>query len=332
MNNNTSVSISIIIPYYNVIPEYFDKCFSSIVDQSFVDFEVIVVDDGSKKEIGLYLQDKIKEDKRFRLIRQDNYGVSAARNRGMKEASGVTFCFIDADDYIAPWMLEDLWKEYLKNRAQAVAAYYDITFGNGYHFSRNRESTRIESGAYLQDIAIIGMNCDKKGYGYLSAGPVAVLYCADIARNIDYPVGIKYMEDVIWNIAYFSQCKKVSIIDECVYAYRQNQGSATHNYSLSVIDDRKKSLELIKKAIGASNQWYPLRLFTNYTACCRCVVKTNEIPSFLEKLRYCNTLYKDPLWNDFKAWNVRMKWNKKFKIKFVLASIRILPFVYVIQH
>lgn len=321
------VAVSIIVPYYNVLPKYFDKCFESIVSQTMEDFEVLVIDDGSNEDIKSYLESKIREDERFRLIRQNNCGVSIARNRGLKEAIGKAVCFIDADDYVASWMIEDLWKAYSTSNVQAVVGYYDLATNDDYIFTRGQEKVSIIKSDRLQDIAIIGMNCNATNYGYLSAGPVSVLFNTEIAREISFPESIKYMEDVIWNLHYFKQCKDVAIYEGCLYAYRQNANSATHNYSLNVIEERKKALNIIR-TLAEDNQWYPLRLFTNYTVCCRCIMKTVELTTFREKIKCVRILYKDPIWDGFKKSGVTRNWDMKFRVKYQLVKIGLLPYIY----
>lgn len=325
--SNDRILISIIIPYYNVDKKYFDKCFESLRNQSFREFEAIIIDDGSEPEYSDYLDEIASQDQRFLIRHQKNRGVSEARNAGLSIASGEAVCFVDADDYIAPWMLEDLWQIYQNNSVDAVAACYNIVYGDNFHFNRNKPQIEIQSNVYMKDITLIGMNCNPESCGYLSAGPVAVLFKTAIARRIEYPRGIKYMEDVIWNTLYYDMCKQVAIYKECVYAYRQNCSSATHKYQLSVIEERKKSLSILKECIEDGNQWFPLRLLSSYTVCCRCIMKTDEIKSFKNRISQIKKLNQDPIWDDFKARGIPKDWSNKFKLILFFAKIGLLPYV-----
>jgi glycosyltransferase involved in cell wall biosynthesis len=106
MENTTVPNISVIIPIYNV-ENYIGKCIESIVNQSYQDFEIIIVDDGSiDKSSDIAREILKKSDLRFLIFKQKNQGPSAARNKGIKEASGKWISFIDADDMIAPNFLE----------------------------------------------------------------------------------------------------------------------------------------------------------------------------------------------------------------------------------
>jgi glycosyltransferase involved in cell wall biosynthesis len=99
--------ISIIIPFYNV-EQYFNKCIESIHNQSFQEFEAILVDDGSSDSSLAIARNWESKDTRFHVIVQNNQGVSAARNKGISKAKGDYICFIDADDCVEANYLEEL--------------------------------------------------------------------------------------------------------------------------------------------------------------------------------------------------------------------------------
>jgi len=105
--------ISIIVPVYNV-QAYLDRCVKSILRQTFKEFELILVDDGSPDRCPSMCDDWAKKDERIRVIHQKNQGLSAARNNAMKIAKGKYISFIDSDDWIADDMLEDLLKLLVK--------------------------------------------------------------------------------------------------------------------------------------------------------------------------------------------------------------------------
>ena len=157
------------------------------------------------------------------------------------------------------------------------------------------------------------------------------MFDADIAKSIPFPSKIKYMEDVIWNYKFFSLSKKVAIIDECVYAYRQNATSATHTYKLDMIDDRIRTLSLIKDLCGERNEWYALRVLANYSICCKCCVLTNELSGFRDKMSRVRIMNKDPVWKAYKAKGITKHWDKKYRIKKFLADSGLMPLLYMIR-
>ena len=99
--------VSIIIPVYNN-EKYVEKCIRSVMNQTFRDLEILVIDDGSTDKSGEILDHLAAEDKRIRLFHQENSGVAAARNKGLDSATGEYFTFVDGDDYIASDYIEKL--------------------------------------------------------------------------------------------------------------------------------------------------------------------------------------------------------------------------------
>lgn len=116
---NEEIKISVIIPVYNVY-EWIDQCLESIVNQSFKDFEVLLIDDGSTDNSDHKCEQWCNSDRRVRMIKQQNAGPSAARNTGIKEAHGEYLAFIDADDWIDKDFLLDLYSEAEKENADVA--------------------------------------------------------------------------------------------------------------------------------------------------------------------------------------------------------------------
>ena len=117
------VLVTIIIPIYNA-EKYLDKTISSVLQQTYKNYELILIDDGSKDN-SLEICNKYKnKDKRIRLIKQENLGVSATRNKGLEIADGEFVCFMDADDYIEPNMLEEYIKIYKLYKSDLIISGY----------------------------------------------------------------------------------------------------------------------------------------------------------------------------------------------------------------
>ncbi len=323
--------ISVMIPFYNVNEDFFDICLNSLLKQTYSNFEIIIVDDGSEEKYKNYLDRKKVIDQRIRIFHTENRGVSVARNFGISEAKGETICFVDADDYVSEWMIEDLWNIYEKNDVDAVVSYYNMVNTDDYQFQRNNTEASIVEASSLKDTALIGTNRVPESYGYLSAGPCAVLFDISLAKSIKFRQGIKYMEDVIWNYQFFSNCRKVAIVKECVYAYRQNNSSATHTYKLNMIDDRIKTLSLIESLCGGNNEWYALRVLANYSICCKCCMLTDELTSFRDRISRVKNMNKAPVWKAYKVKGVSKHWDRKYRIKRFLANSGLLPLYYSIH-
>ncbi len=113
------VAISIVIPVYN-IEKYLKECLDSILNQTFKDFEVICVDDGSKDNSLNILNEYAKKDLRFKIISQENAGAGVARNNGLSKAQGEFIIFLDSDDYFEPTMLEEMYNKSQEFNADLV--------------------------------------------------------------------------------------------------------------------------------------------------------------------------------------------------------------------
>ena len=105
--------ISVIVPIYNV-EEYLPTCIESILNQTYKDLEILLIDDGSTDNSGKICDEYAKQDKRCIVIHQQNKGVSATRNTGLNYATGKYISFVDGDDYIHPQMIEILYNEIRK--------------------------------------------------------------------------------------------------------------------------------------------------------------------------------------------------------------------------
>lgn len=108
------VDVSVVIPVYNV-KRYLEECVSSVIDQTWRNIEIILVDDGSTDESGRLCDEIAKKDSRIKVIHQKNRGQSSARNRGMSEATGEYILFVDSDDFIDSCLIEEIFglgKEY----------------------------------------------------------------------------------------------------------------------------------------------------------------------------------------------------------------------------
>ena len=127
MNNK---KVSIIVPVYNV-EKYLQRCIESILTQTETDFELLLIDDGSKDKSGLICDEYAQKDKRVNVIHKENGGVSSARNLGIEKANGEWMCFIDADDYVRQDFLSDIQQYLFNARIQQASAKLRNVFVKG---------------------------------------------------------------------------------------------------------------------------------------------------------------------------------------------------------
>lgn len=210
--------ISIIIPIYNS-EKYLTHCLDSILKQTYQDFEVILVNDGSTDNSAKICDNYTITDARFKVIHKQNQGVSIARNTGISYAKGEYISFIDSDDWIE--------NDYLKNMINIATSSADlIVSGVIYDYSIENHKTKTVKDNIFNI-------CDSNFFhelvkSRLLFGPVAKLYKTDIikSKKIKFPEDISYGEDRLFNYEYLKYVTKIATINSCNYHYiMHNSGS-----------------------------------------------------------------------------------------------------------
>ena len=204
--------ISIVVPCYNMEKKV-KRCISSIKKQSYKEFEVLMIDDGSKDKTKEVIKKAIATDKRFKYYYKKNGGLSSARNYGLERATGKYICFIDSDDYIEKDYLKELYNSIIENDSDISICYFSRVYEN---------KTNIN---HIED-----------GFSNLIKFPAAwnKLYKTSLFKDndINYPIG-KWYEDLGTFPKLYMISNNVSIIEKSLYNYIQNSASIMHTY-----DDR----------------------------------------------------------------------------------------------
>lgn len=220
--------ISIVVPVYKVEP-YLDKCVSSIVNQTYKNLEIILVDDGSPDNCPVMCDAWAEKDNRIRVIHKPNGGLSDARNAGMSAATGELIAFVDSDDWIAPDMYEKLYHRLTEDGSDIAACGVQMVWEDN---TPPRMLTRPGSRTLNRDEAmqaIIEESCLKQPVWYK-------LYKSKLVRDIRFPVG-KYHEDVFWSYQAVGKANRVSGSDNVGYYYLQRGGSIMgEGYSTKRLD------------------------------------------------------------------------------------------------
>lgn len=210
--------ISIIVPVYNV-ESVLQYCVDGILNQSFVDYEIVLIDDGSSDNSGGICDHYAKTDPRVKTIHTANCGVSSARNTGLKTAIGEYICFIDSDDYVNPNYLSNLIDS--KNLFQD----YDNIWCGFQTVKGYSASTPIKTVLFseTEDISFLKvrqiMDLHQK---WLSAGPVCKLYSHQIIldNNLSFDETLSLGEDLIFNLQYLDCTNgKIVVNNQCLYNY-----------------------------------------------------------------------------------------------------------------
>lgn len=199
-------SVSVIVPIYNS-KNYLKKCVLSILNQTYTNIEVILIDDGSSDGSSKICDDFAIQDNRVKVVHIPNGGVSNARNVGIQHATGEYIAFVDSDDYIDEDFLETLVKGMQKNSSDlCVSALSPERLGSSFEI-------RIAPD-YEKELLFLFQN-------FLLFGPMVKLYRAEMIRKhrISFPKGISYGEDLLFNLDYLSVIDRICYINQCGYHY-----------------------------------------------------------------------------------------------------------------
>ncbi|NOH79909.1 glycosyltransferase family 2 protein [Vibrio sp. RE86] len=225
--------ISIIVPAYNV-EGYISRCLDSISSQSYSDYEVIVVNDGSTDSTRDIIEEKAKLNDKIKLYNTENNGVTRARYLGWEQCKGDYVAFLDADDEIEFEYLDSFLKVKGFEKYDIIVSGYRRISENGKVLSNNPyDNGELSQKEYID--FLFDTDFGGSPWGKLFNRKVISDYCFDLNRNISFK------EDVIMNMVISSNVKSVKVISETLYRYRVRKGSAitelrTSNYEIEYFD------------------------------------------------------------------------------------------------
>lgn len=241
--------ISIIVPIYNV-EKYITRCLDSIINQTYKNIEIILVDDGSPDNCGEICDDYAKIDNRIKVIHKKNKGVSSARNSGINIAKGKYIMFVDGDDWIEKNMVEDMYEKIIINNCEIVRCNFFIDNTETAVINERRilnlglVSTKKEKEKILEDMIL----------GKLDTYVVLLLIKKEIIKK-KFDESLFFMEDMIFYIELFKTANVIYCYDKPLYHYFYNDMSITKiiNEDKTIIKINqmllvyKRILEIIKK-------------------------------------------------------------------------------------
>ena len=285
--------ISVVVPVYNV-RDYLRKNIESILNQTFRDFELILVNDGSKDDSLDILREYEAKDNRITVIDKPNGGLSDARNAGMQIATGKYIQFIDSDDFIEPELLEKCHRKLEETGADMVI--FDI-----YQYFLATGKKEVISVPFD----------DRKTYS-IQSNPEMITMIPNAAWNkmykmslfkandITYPWGC-YYEDLGTTYRLLARCEKVAFINEPLYDYLQDRpGNITHQFNFSVYH----VLDMVKLTI---DDYKNLGIYDQYYEELKCLGARN-ILECLKKTRNVNDKKMTEKFVQVCFWYIRNNW------------------------
>ena len=218
--------ISIVVPVYKV-ENLLRRCVDSILCQTYQDFELILVDDGSPDGSGLICDSYARTDSRIRVIHKDNGGLSSARNAGIEIARGKYLCFVDSDDLIHPQMLELLRHALLEHTADIVSTRYISFAAETVQF---KSTENIHSSLLMRQDFID--NLYPENFERIGISAWGKLYRRQLFDNLRYPKG-KIYEDLHVYLSLLRQCQRIAVLDQPLYYYYLGNVSITKSNYLA---------------------------------------------------------------------------------------------------
>lgn len=261
MNNEL---ISIIVPIYNT-EKYLHECLDSILNQSYTNFEVLLINDGSTDSSGTICQEYVERDSRFRYFEKDNGGVASARNLGLERSEGTYITFIDSDDWVEFNYLEVLYTALKENDTDVAISTYKRFAQDGVFYLRSYSKENDEflnigkrnRNSFLEILPKLG-ELDHSFYSISSK-----LIKREIIGNLLFDEQVSYAEDLNFFFRLYLGVESVVYVRDYTYIYRTHDASTSQNFNelkaLHELEIFKRMFQQIEK-MGITTFQYFRRL------------------------------------------------------------------------
>lgn len=217
--SNDNHRISIIVPVYRV-EEYLDACVRSVINQSYDNWELILVDDGSPDRCGAICDAWAEKDSRIRVIHQKNGGLSAARNAGVKAARGDWLAFLDSDDWWEESFLSEMWEAVLTHQAELAICGWVSEYEN----DPDKKEHMLPEPGCLSSREALFLLCQTGGVVFVTAWNRLIR--RDVWEGLFFPLG-KLHEDEFVAYRLLDKACRIACLDRPLVHYRQRGGSIT---------------------------------------------------------------------------------------------------------
>ena len=266
--------VSIVVPVYNV-EKYLRRCVDSLINQSYLNLEILLVDDGSTDSSLSICKEYELKDSRIRVFHKENEGLGLTRNYGIDQTSGEYITFVDSDDYLTLDAIEAMLKI-------ATATDADVVIASCFYKNKKQNIAlpeRLYNGCEIKEILMVHMMGNKGNQlDALSYTAWGKLYKKELftKNNLVFPSERKFIwEDLAFSVNAYPLSKKIYVLHKSVYYYCFNEGSLTHTYKPNKLElvmelYRYMSLKIQELNLPAEAQY---RLDTNFIGHIRTCIK-----------------------------------------------------------
>ena len=321
--------VSIIVPAYNV-EKYISECLDSLVNQTYKNIEIILINDGSKDNTGKICAEYSKRDKRIKYLDKENSGVSDTRNVGLDMCKGYYVLFVDSDDWI-----ELNAVELLMNHAEdADIVKFNCSVEDKNHkwkVKKFEKENHILTSEEIEDMAL-NVICpnkflEKHGYygefGYICGK----LYNRKVIGNLRFKTQMRFCEDGEFFLRVLKPNIKIKVVDEVLYYYRNNESSCMRKYRKNMLEESRVACDAMETTLNSLNQKQLFQYF-KLDRFCHCLANF----SLADKLtvgdvkKFCE----EPYWTIKKLKIYDEELSKKRKILFFMARNKLYWVLYLV--
>lgn len=243
--------VSVIVPVYNV-SKYLDRCLNSILNQTYANLEIILVDDGSKDSSGQICDRYAKLDSRIKVIHKENGGLGFARNSGLDIATGAYIVFIDGDDYIGADHIDGMVRLIANTGTDTCLAGHTKVYADKKIEHVNVCAGKVFKGNVKEEILPRMCGADNSGSDYIEMSVCMGMLSNEIIKNnhLRFVSEREYIsEDLVFDFSYYQLSKGVCVSELTDYYYCDNNGSLTTKYRADRFESQIKMYNmLIEKA------------------------------------------------------------------------------------
>ena len=286
--------ISVIVPVFNS-EKYVNRCIDSILNQTYENLEVILIDDGSSDGSLKICESWAEKDKRIKIIKQKNHGVSAARNLGIENATGDYVAFVDNDDWLRPEMYETMLGLIEKEKADLAVCKF-INVDEKYNRIKIKEAN-LSAEHFKNPIYFFLNNNSKNNHKKIVGCCNRLLIKKDLLKDVAFDTSLKFGENILFVLNLITKAKKITVSNEYLYNH-------FNDASIKVYDENYLSdLEGYHKAVTSYFEKHDLHLnyLIDYDYVCKTIKAFKNRKHFAKNMKNLvktNELFKNCLSKD----------------------------------
>lgn len=239
--------ISVLVPIYNA-EKYLPRCLESILQQTYTNLEIVLVDDGSTDRSSTICDEYGNNDSRIKTIHRKNMGVASARNLALHEMTGEYLMFVDSDDYISSDAVQTLYERIAIDGTKAAVGKFAFAYEDG--------GDNVDGCDWMQDCIVSGQDilAQMQSDDRVSHGLWAKLYKSEVFSGIECPI-LTMGEDLWIFPALMERCDKISIVNHVIYYYFQRSNSLVHSFNAASVRDHLEATLYVSKYF-LTNEFY----------------------------------------------------------------------------